>query len=89
LNAVVNYAGKSETFCSIVNEIDRGDASSIGILQEIVRDSNDEACIHVNLSYLLQSIMKLENYITAVRNNKINPQYSTSGRATFFLCLNN
>jgi peptide subunit release factor RF-3 len=46
---------------SVINELDRDDASSITILQDIFKDSNglkvlktDLACIHTNFSFLSQ-----------------------------------
>jgi hypothetical protein len=63
----VHYAENFENFCSVVNEFDSDDASSITILQNIFQDSNewkvlrtDLAYIHANFSFLLQPLTKLE-----------------------------
>jgi hypothetical protein len=67
LDATVYYAENFEIFCSVVNEFDRDDASSITILQDIFQDSNklkvlrtDLAYIRANFSFLSQSVTKLE-----------------------------
>jgi hypothetical protein len=58
----VHIMQKTEICCSVVN-----DTSSIAILQDIFKDSNelkvlktDLAYVHANFSFLLQSITKLE-----------------------------
>jgi hypothetical protein len=38
-DATVQYAGNFEIFCCVVNELDRGVASSVAISQEILHDS--------------------------------------------------
>jgi hypothetical protein len=67
LDATVYYAENFETFCSVVNEFDGDDASSITMLQYIFQYSNelkvvktDLAYICANFSFLSQSITKLE-----------------------------
>jgi hypothetical protein len=61
------YAENCVIFCSVVNEFDKDDASSITILQDIFQYSNelkvlktDLAYIRANFSFLSQSITKLE-----------------------------
>jgi hypothetical protein len=63
----VYYAENFKIFCSVVNEFDGDDASSITILQDIFQDSNelkvlrtDLAYISANFSFLSQSITTLE-----------------------------
>jgi hypothetical protein len=63
----VYYAENFEIKCSVVNELDRDDASSIYILQNMFKDSNelkvlktDLVYIHANFSFLLQCITKWE-----------------------------
>jgi hypothetical protein len=67
LDAIEYYAENFESFCSVISEFDRDDASSITILQDIFQDSDelkvlktDLTCIHENFSFLSQSITKLE-----------------------------
>jgi hypothetical protein len=67
LDATVYYAETFEILCSVVNEFDGDDGSSITILQDIFQDSNefkvlktDLAHIRANFSFLSQSITKLE-----------------------------
>jgi hypothetical protein len=67
LDATVYYKENFEIFCYVVNEFDGDDASSVTILQDIFKDSNelkllrtDLAYIHANFSFLSQSITKLE-----------------------------
>jgi hypothetical protein len=59
LDATVHYAENFKIFCSVVNEFDGDDASSIIVLQDTFQDSNelkvlrtDLAYIHVNFSFL-------------------------------------
>jgi hypothetical protein len=40
LDAIVYFAENSEIFSSVVSEIDRDDASSVSILQDIFKNSN-------------------------------------------------
>jgi hypothetical protein len=54
-------------FCSVVNEFEGDDASSVTVLQDIFQDSNelkvlrtDLAYIRENFSFLSQSVTKLE-----------------------------
>jgi hypothetical protein len=61
------YAENVVIFCSVVNEFDKDDASSITILQDIFQYSNelkvlktDLTYIRANFSFLSQSITKLE-----------------------------
>jgi hypothetical protein len=53
------YAENFETFCSLANELDRDDAASVAIFQDIFKESNelkvlktDLVCIHANLIFL-------------------------------------
>jgi lipopolysaccharide biosynthesis protein len=62
-----HYAENFVIFCSVVNEFDKDDASSITILQDVFQYSNelkviktDLAYIRANFSFLSQSITKLE-----------------------------
>jgi hypothetical protein len=68
LDVIVYHAENFEIFYSVINELYRDDASSVAILQDIFKDSNelkelktDLAYIHANFSFVLQSITKLEN----------------------------
>jgi hypothetical protein len=63
----VYFEENFEIFCSVVNEFDGDDASSITISQDIFWDSNelkvltsDLAYIRANFSFLSQSITKFE-----------------------------
>jgi hypothetical protein len=67
LDATVYYGENFEIFCSVVNEFDGDDASSVTILKDIFKDSDelkvlrtDLAYIHANFSFLSQSVTKLE-----------------------------
>jgi hypothetical protein len=83
LDATVYYAENFEIFCSVVNEFDGGDASSVTILQDIFQDSNelkvlktDLAYIHANFSFLSQSITKVGNdHKFILRNYKRNQRH--------------
>jgi myo-inositol-1-phosphate synthase len=66
-NDSVYYAENLKIFCSVVNEFDGDDASSITLLQDIFQDSNELKVLktylaysHANVSFLSQSITKLE-----------------------------
>jgi hypothetical protein len=41
LDAIVYYAENFKIFCSVVNELERDDASSVALLQDIFKDSNE------------------------------------------------
>jgi hypothetical protein len=65
--ATVYYAENFLNLFSVIHELDRDNASSIAILQDIFKDSNDLkvlktdlANIHANFNFLSQSITKLE-----------------------------
>jgi hypothetical protein len=67
LDAIVYYAENFEIFCSVANEFDGDDATSIATLQDIFQDSyklkvlkTDLAYICANFNFPLQSITKLE-----------------------------
>ena len=55
LSAVVYYADNFDTFKSVMDELDKDDASSIEIVQNLLSDNNsknDVAYISANLSFL-------------------------------------
>lgn len=64
LAAVQYYAENMDGFAAVVKELDKDDASSIQILQDILSDSvlkNDLAYISANMCFLCNSINKLES----------------------------
>ena len=63
LSAVLYYGTNFESFASVVNELNKNDASSIEIVQDLLKDDhlkNDLAFISANLNFLCDSITKLE-----------------------------
>lgn len=64
LDAVEYYAQNFEQFVSVVNDLDKDEASSIEILQELLKDPSvklELAFISTNLSFLSRCIEKLES----------------------------
>jgi hypothetical protein len=53
LDATVYYAENFKIFCSVVNEFDRDDASSITMLQDISQDSGELKVLRTDLKNLL------------------------------------
>jgi hypothetical protein len=79
---IVYYAENLEISCSVVNELDRDNASSITILQDIFKDSNelkvlktDLAYIHANFSFITVYNKVGKDHKFVVRNNKGNQQH--------------
>lgn len=74
LEAVVYYADNFENIKSVIDELNKDDASSIEILQNLLKDStlqNKLSYISANLSFLCLSIKKLEtstNLLTVTIN---------------------
>jgi hypothetical protein len=84
LDATACYAENFDIFCSVVNEFDGEDASSITMLQDIFQDSNelkmletDSVYIRENFSFSVAVCNKVGNdQKFIVRNNKINQRHS-------------
>jgi hypothetical protein len=66
LDATVYYAENFEIFCSVVNEFDGDDASSITILQDIFQDSNELKVLRTDLAYIRANFSLLSQSITTV-----------------------
>jgi hypothetical protein len=52
LDATVYYAENFKIFCSVVNEFDGDDTSSITVLQDTFQDSNELKALRTDLTYI-------------------------------------
>jgi hypothetical protein len=64
LDAIVYYAENFEIFCSVANEFDGDDATSIATLQDIFQDSNELKVLKTDLAYIRENFKFLSQYIT-------------------------
>jgi hypothetical protein len=79
LDATAYYAENFEIFCSVVNEFDGDNTSSIIIVQDIFQDSNELKVLRTDLAYIRENVSFLSVYNKVgndhkfnVRNNKRN-----------------
>jgi hypothetical protein len=68
LDVIVHYAENVEIFCSVLNELDRDHETSIAILKDIFKKSNELKVLttdlvysHANFNFFSRSTTKLEN----------------------------
>jgi hypothetical protein len=55
LGAIVCYAESFEIFCSLVNELDKDDASSVATLQDVYKDSYKLNMLKTDLGHIREN----------------------------------
>jgi hypothetical protein len=81
LDATAYYAQNSEIFSSVVNELDRNDASSTSMFQEIFNNPRELKVLKTDLAYIHGNLFSLVVYNKVGRDHKFavrkNQRHST------------